>query len=123
MAVAYVGIAFVAEAPLSERTVRQALQRSQGRPGAGRLELIGDGLANGATRFEAERRFRRLLRAAELPRPDFNVRVGPYLVDALWPEHRLAALKVLRFTWRRITRHPVAVAATVARELALRSGS
>lgn len=33
----------------------------------------------------------------------------------------LTDTKVLRFTWRRLTRHPAAVAATVARELALRS--
>jgi len=34
----------------------------------------------------------------------------------------LTAFKVLRFTWRRLTRHPEAVAATVARELAVRGG-
>jgi len=134
---------------LSERTLRRALERSPGRAGAGRVStLIGDGLAHGATRSEAERLFRRLLRAAELPAPEFNVRVGPYLLDALWRENRLAAeldsyrfhggrvpfetdrvrdadltgFKVLRFTWRRLTRHSEAVAATVARELTLRSG-
>ena len=133
---------------LNERTLRRALDRSQGRPGVGRLRaLIGEGLSKGATRSESERLFRRLLRAAELPAPEFNVRVGPYLLDALWPEHRVAAeldgyrfhsgrvpfeadrvrdadlsgFKVLRFTWRRLTRQPEAVAATVARELALHS--
>ena len=72
--------------------------------------------------------------------------MGRYEVDALWPEQRLAveidsfgchgsrrafeedrvrdaelkAAKValLRFTWRRLTRHPEAVAATLGRELA-----
>ena len=77
----------------------------------------------------------------------YNEPVGPYLIDALWPEQRLAVeldsyrfhrarvpfeadrirdadlagYKVLRFTWRRLTRNPEAVAATVARELALRA--
>lgn len=132
---------------LRERDLLIALDRSRGRAGAGRLRaLIGDGLTKGATRSEAERRFRRLVRAAEFPAPEFNVSVGPYLLDALWREHRVAveldsyrfhggrvpfetdrvrdadltAFKVLRFTWRRLTRQPEAVAATVARELALR---
>lgn len=133
---------------LRERDLLRALEHSRGRAGAGRLRaLIGDGLDTGATRSEAERLFRGLLRAAELPSPEFNVRVGAYELDALWREQRLGAeidsyrfhrgrasfegdrvrdadltaYKVLRFTWRRLTRHPEAVAATIARELALRS--
>ena len=132
---------------LRERDLLAALERSRPRAGTARLRaLVGEGLSNGATRSEAERLFRRILRSAELPAPEFNVRVGPYLLDALWAEHRLAAeldsyrfhgsrvpfetdrvrdadltgFKVLRFTWRRMTRRPEAVAATVARELALR---
>jgi very-short-patch-repair endonuclease len=133
---------------LRESDLRRALARSRGRAGAGRLRaLIGDGLDGGATRSEAERLFRRLLRTAELPAPELNVHVGGYELDALWREQRLAVeidsyrfhggrvsfegdrvrdaqltgYKVLRFTWWRLTRHPTAVAATVARELALRS--
>lgn len=132
---------------LRERDLRAAIDRSRNRAGAGRLRaLIGAGLGKGATRSEAERLFRRIVRAAELPAPEFNQAVGPYTLDALWREHRLAveldsyrfhgarvpfetdrvrdadltAFKVLRFTWRRLTRHPEAVAATVARELAVR---
>jgi len=132
-----------------ERELRAAIDRSRNRAGAGRLRaLIGDGLSNGATRSEAERLFRRIVRSAELPAPEYNQPVGPYELDALWREHRLAveldsyrfhgarvpfesdrvrdadltAFKVLRFTWRRLTRHPEAVAATVARELAVRGG-
>lgn len=135
---------------LREPELLEALDRSRGRAGAGRLRgLIGNGLDRGATRSESERLFRRILRAAELPAPEFNATVGSYEVDALWQEHRLAAeldsyrfhgarvpfesdrirdadltgYKVLRFTWRRMTKHPEAVAATVARELALRSST
>lgn len=135
---------------LNERALHDALQRSRGRAGAGHLRaLIADGLDSGATRSECERLFRRILRAAELAAPEFNVTVGSYEVDALWREHRLVAeldsyrfhraripfetdrvrdadltgFKVLRFTWRRLTRHPEAVAATVARELALRASA
>jgi len=134
---------------LRERDLRSAIDRSRNRAGAGRLRaLIGEGLGKGATRSEAERLFRRIVRAAELPAPEFNQPVGPYTPDALWREHRLVveldsyrfhgarvpfetdrvrdadltAYKVLRFTWRRLTRHPEAVAATVARELAIRGG-
>ena len=130
-----------------ERELRAAIDRSRNRAGAGGLRaLIGDGLSKGATRSEAERLFRRIVRSAELPAPEYNQPVGPYELDALWREHRLAveldsyrfhgarvpfesdrvrdadltAFKVLRFTWRRLTRHPEAVAATVARELAVR---
>ena len=134
---------------LRERDLRAALDRSRGRAGVGRLRaLIGDGLDNGATRSEAERAFRRIVRAAELPSPQYNEPVGRYVIDALWREERLAVeldsyrfhgsripfeadrardadltgYTVRRFTWRRLSRNPEAVAATVARELALRSG-
>ena len=106
---------------------------------------MGDGFAHGASRSGVERAFRRLIRAAELPTPDFNVRLGPYELDALWREYRVAVeidtyrfhggrapfesdrvrdaglsdLKPLRFTARRLEGKPEAVVATVARELAL----
>lgn len=130
-----------------ERELTDALGRHRGRPGIRRLRtLLGDGLAHGPSRSGVERTFRRLIAAAELPTPDFNVRVGRYEVDALWRTYRLAVeidtygthggralfesdrvrdadlsnLKPLRFTDRRLARHPEAVVATVARELALR---
>ena len=83
------------------------------------------------TRSEAERRLLALIRAAELPRPQTNARIGPYEVDAVWSQARvvvevdgyafhgtraaferdrrrdadLAARRfaVLRFTWRELT--------------------
>ncbi len=132
---------------IRERELVDALDRTPRRPGVGRLRrLLGDSLVHGAGRSDVERSFRRLVRAAELPTPDFNVRLGPYELDALWRDYRLAVeidtyrfhggrapfesdrirdanlsdLKPLRFTDRRLARHPEAVVATVARELAHR---
>ena len=98
------------------------------------------------TRSEAERRLLTLIRAAGLPRPQTNVRIGPYEVDAVWAQPRvvvevdgfafhgtrsaferdrrrdadLAARRytVLRFTWRELTRRPEAVIARIAAVLA-----
>jgi very-short-patch-repair endonuclease len=41
------------------------------------------------TRSELERLFLRICRQHELPEPDVNVRVGPFLVDFLWRDRRL----------------------------------
>ena len=41
------------------------------------------------TRSEAERRLLELIRAARLPEPEVNVRVGRHAVDFLWREHNL----------------------------------
>jgi very-short-patch-repair endonuclease len=99
------------------------------------------------TRSEAERRLLDLIRAARLPEPQTNVRVGPYEVDFLWPTHRLvvevdgyafhskrssferdrrrdqqltaAGYSVIRITWRQITEEPEAVIATLAAALAV----
>lgn len=40
------------------------------------------------TRSDLERDFLRLCRRHRLPRPEVNVRVGPYLVDFLWRDRR-----------------------------------
>lgn len=139
------------DAAVSARLVREsalvaALTAAPRRPGTARLRsLLGEGQGAILTRSEAERRFLALLRAAELPTPLVNVRVGDYEVDALWREQRLAVeidgyrfhagrgaferdrirdadlatagLSVRRFTWRRLLNHPEAVIATVARAL------
>jgi very-short-patch-repair endonuclease len=98
------------------------------------------------TRSELERRMLRLIREAGLPAPLVNHPLGPYLIDFLWPEQRLivetdgyathghreaferdrqrdatlqaAGYAVLRFTWRRITREPIRVAALLAQAAA-----
>ena len=68
-----------------ERDLVHALAPNRGRPGIRRLRaIVGDGLAHGVSRSGVERTFRRLIAAAELPMPDFNVRVGRYELDALW---------------------------------------
>ena len=41
------------------------------------------------TRSEAEQRLLELIRAARLPEPATNVRVGQYEVDFFWREHNL----------------------------------
>jgi very-short-patch-repair endonuclease len=98
--------------------------------------------APGITRSEAERRLLRLIRAAGLPAPRTNVRVGDYEVDCHWPDARLvvevdgfayhasraaferdrrrdadlvvAGLRVVRFTWRQLVHEPEAVVARLA---------
>jgi very-short-patch-repair endonuclease len=40
------------------------------------------------TRSDLERDFLRLCRRHRLPKPEVNVRIGPYLVDFLWRDRR-----------------------------------
>jgi len=102
------------------------------------------------TRSEAERRLLELVRAARLPEPRTNTRVGRHEVDFLWPapelvvevdgyafhssrsaferdrrrdaELALRGFRVLRFTWRQIAGEPQAVVATLAVALAFTPG-
>jgi very-short-patch-repair endonuclease len=99
------------------------------------------------TRSEAERRLLALVRAADLPPPRTNARLGPYEVDFLWPEQRLIVevdgfafhssraaferdrardadlhargYRVIRVTWHQIARAPHVVVARLAAALAL----
>ena len=43
----------------------------------------------GPTRSDLERNFLRICRDHGIPRPEVNVRLGPYLVDFLWRERQL----------------------------------
>jgi very-short-patch-repair endonuclease len=98
------------------------------------------------TRSEAERRLLDLIRAARLPTPRTNRRIHGYEVDFLWAEHRLVVevdgfafhasrnaferdrrrdahliangYRVIRITWRQLTREPELVVALLARALA-----
>jgi very-short-patch-repair endonuclease len=100
------------------------------------------------TRSELERRFLALCRRHRLPRPEVNLRVGPFTVDFLWPERRLVVevdgyrahsgrsafesdrardvelrllgYEVVRFTWRQLTDRPREVADVLRKLLALR---
>jgi very-short-patch-repair endonuclease len=156
-------LATVLPADLLERTVAEAavrrlarrgdltdqIERNPGRPGTQALRRILD-LDGGATvtRSEAERRMLRLIRAAELPRPQVNARLGGYEVDFLWREQRLVVevdgyayhanrraferdrerdgalaargYTVIRVTWRQLVDTPEAVVARIAAALAVR---
>lgn len=75
---------------LTPRELEAVLRRSRGRRGAGKLaEVLGNEDAMTITRSDAERAFRKLIRAARLPPPLVNHRLGPYRPDFMWPEQRL----------------------------------
>jgi very-short-patch-repair endonuclease len=131
----------------SRRQLRHALGATNGRRGIAKLRAILDQHREpGVTRSEAERRFRALLRAAQLPEPRTNVRIHGVEVDCYWPElgvvvevqsqrfhlskaalerdtrkaARLTAagLTVSYVTWLQMREEPYAVVARVAQLLA-----
>lgn len=132
---------------LSVAELRAVLARAGGRPGirALRHALATVDATPSLTRSEAERRLLGLVRAARLPAPLSNVRVGRHEVDLLWREQRLIAEvdgyrfhagraaferdrrrdaellatghRVLRVTWRELMDAPEAVIANLARAL------
>jgi very-short-patch-repair endonuclease len=97
------------------------------------------------TRSEKERALLRLIDAAQLPRPLTNVRLHGYLLDAFWPNEKLAVefdgwgghghrlafdsnrkrdqvllahgIRTMRVTGRHFEEEPVAVAARIAQAL------
>jgi very-short-patch-repair endonuclease len=116
------------------------------RRGSPRLRALLDSAADPAhTRSEAEERFLTLVRKAELPAPEMNVIICGFEVDALWRMERLvveidgfayhssstaferdryrdgvltaAGLRVMRVTWRQLTRVPEALLARLAQAL------
>jgi very-short-patch-repair endonuclease len=121
------------------------LRRRPGRRGAAALRQV---LATDPafTRSKAEQRLLELIRAARLPRPETNVRVNGYEVDFAWRAQKVIVevdgyafhgsrqaferdrsrdahltrdgYRVVRLTWRQITREPEAVIAILARILA-----
>jgi very-short-patch-repair endonuclease len=68
---------------ISGRELRKAVRQANvvGLP-------IGDGDAKNRTRSDLEEDFLLLCRRHQLPLPEVNVRIGPYLVDFLWRERR-----------------------------------
>jgi very-short-patch-repair endonuclease len=139
--------AATSEALVLKLVAQDALGRQAGPGSAVLARLAGAGVA--PTRSELERRFLRATRRAGLPAPQVNARVGPYLVDFLWPEHglvvetdgaafhrhHLAARRdhardaelqmrgyvVLRLTWQDVVEEPTAATARIARALSLRA--
>jgi predicted transcriptional regulator of viral defense system/very-short-patch-repair endonuclease len=118
------------------------------RPGMALLRsLIQEQTGPHSTESEAERKCLELLRNGGLPRPHTNVTVGPYRLDVFWPDLNVAVeidgrafhsagprfegdrqkdnwlrargIEVIRLTWRKITRKPVATAVLVGQALAL----
>ena len=118
-----------------------------GHRGGGALsQALADGHPASMTRSEAEARLLALIRAAGLPAPRTNTRVGGYEVDFLWPQQRLivevdgfafhstrraferdrlkdavlqaAGHRVMRVTWRQIAGTAEAVIARLAAALA-----
>jgi very-short-patch-repair endonuclease len=66
------------------------LKRANGRTGKPVLKgLLERRTSAVVTHSEAERRCLELIRAAGLPEPLTQVRIGDFTVDLLWPEHRV----------------------------------
>lgn len=118
----------------------RAVATGRSRPGIRKFaRIVGSPDEPSFTRSEAERRLVELVRAADLPRPRTNARVAGHEVDALWAAQRLvvevdgwtyhgtreaferdrrrdgrllvAGYRVLRITWRQLTREPAKVTA------------
>lgn len=67
-------------------------RRYDDRPGARRLlALLGDEQGPALTRSAAEESLLAMIRRAQLPRPEMNVRVHGYEVDLYWRRERLVA--------------------------------
>lgn len=118
------------------------IDREPARRGTAALRaILADYTEPPLTRSELERRFLELAEAAELPKPQVNVKVAGFEVDIFWPEWRLvveldgravhsvprafeqdrirdarlqrARCRVLRVTVRRLAASPTAVIADV----------
>ncbi len=127
---------------LDLRALRAAMAANPTRRGhASIAEVLARYLDVSTTRSELERLFLELCNKHGLPRPLVNSRVGPYEVDFLWPQQRLivetdgrshhatraaferdrardagltlAGYRVVRFTYRQVTREPKKVAGLV----------
>jgi len=133
---------------VTRRDIERAIERAGPRRGVVALRAVLEEPA--FTRSGAERRVVALLRAARLPRPQFNASAEGFEVDALWRRERVvleydsyafhltkealerdrrktAALQrgryvVLRTTWRELTQQSHALIARTAEALALASG-
>jgi very-short-patch-repair endonuclease len=130
---------------VTAREIEDLLERAGPRAGTRALRALQSDNASGFTRSKAERILRGLLRSAKLPLPRFNARVAGYEVDAFWPKHRLvievdgyayhghraqferdrrkdlaltaAGYRVIRVSWRQLTREPFALIAVISSAL------
>jgi very-short-patch-repair endonuclease len=84
---------------LTPASLRETSARMPGRGATRFLEdLLDPARAVGVTVGHAEERMLSMLRAAGLPDPRRNARLGPYTVDFLWPAASVA-LEVDSYTW------------------------
>lgn len=133
----------------TQRRLAALLARYPSRAGTPRLRELLDGSRRPAlTRSEAEERFLALVRKADLPLPETNVRLHGYELDIFWREERVAVeidgyrfhadrsafeadrrrdadlaargIQVIRITWRQLTDEPEAIIARLAVVLAAR---
>jgi very-short-patch-repair endonuclease len=131
--------------------VRSLMQGRPRRRGAPVLRvLLAQPGGPAMTKSKAEDRFLELIAKGQLPRPETNVDVGGYEVDALWRTERLVVevdgfafhasrerfendrrrdarltalgYQVMRVTWRQMVEEPEAMLVRLARALATRSG-
>jgi very-short-patch-repair endonuclease len=136
---------------LARGDLERLVARYPGRRGIAALRgLLSEWQRLAVTRSRAEAECLALVRRAQLPRPETNVRLAGFEVDFLWrgakfvvevdgfayhssrssferDRHRDATLlargyRVLRVTWRQITNEPEAVIARLAQVLAHASG-
>lgn len=131
----------------TEAQLCAAVERHRGRPGAAILSAVLEehDLGSSATSNEFEELFFNLSEENGFPRPECNVRLGPYKPDFLWRAHRViveadghathrtrrafesdrardvelgeVGWRVLRFTWRQLTQRPDWVAEKVLNAL------
>ena len=79
--------------------IAELLERSAGHPGHGILSaLVAQRGPSTVTRSQAEERMLGLIRAADLPAPELNVRLLGFTVDFFWREQRVA-LEVDGYAW------------------------
>jgi very-short-patch-repair endonuclease/predicted transcriptional regulator of viral defense system len=128
---------------LDAAAIEEMLKRLPGRPSRSLRRALASLAAADpdTTRSELEERFLALVADAELPRPRVNATVAGHEVDFLWrasrviaetdgaaahltptafdedrsrdAELQIAGFRVVRFTWRQVTRYPDGVAETL----------
>jgi hypothetical protein len=125
--------------------IHQTLERNPGRRGQKPLlAILSDAVIEPWTRSDLEAAFLQLCKDHGIPKPIVNAKIGDYVADMLWPEHKLIVEldsrafhlnptsfetdrikdadlqlehRVIRVTDYRLQRHPEKVAATVLRYL------
>jgi len=136
---------------LDRRDLAQRLATRSRKPGTPLLRtLLAEETGPAFTRSEAEERLLGLIRKAQLPAPETNVRVGSYEVDFYWRRERLvvevdghafhatnrafendrrrdsslaaSGIRVMRVTWKQLTSEPEAMLVRLGQALVRGSG-